>query len=934
VFGPGLVAQQPTADSATPPTTAGKAGSERRLNWPSAWTSEVINGGAGDSSKVPEPVAAPAVGDGATVSEATRSPPPPAEAAAAPVAVQPAGQSPAAQAGAAVATPAPQAGAAAPGPAPQPQAAQPAAAAAQTATPVPVELKAQVAKDVEAGKSIGSQLESLSKSVERLKDRDEELSVLLPSIEKLIAGAKATGTKLQPALADVRSQIEKLGPVPGEGASEADEIAAERKRLNATAAEIDGAIKSSELTEVRGRQLITRIQEILLENFRSGLSERTSSVLSPAVWRDGLALLPKAAAQLHAVFREWMGRAEIKLPTLLGWIAVALLIAGGLQIVSRRTRVSLRQQIAAGTAQPTFSQRSLVASLEALMRGLPKIVLAAILLFGLYSTDLLYLQMEGIAGAVFKAVAIAATGLAFTSAYLQPGRKQWRVIDLGDPASWRARRVVRVGVFVFAIDVVVRQFINELALPLQASILWTSLVALAFAAIFVTGARIKLAVPEAGNARLALLGGHVHKVPLLIAAVAILIAVLTGYVALGHLIATRLLVLAAAFFLLTIFYIANRAIAREPDQYLQGSSDLGGTAGGLPLDIRRKVARALSIVLDIVLFLIAVPVVLTALGFSRPEISTLVKQAVFGFQVGGVEISLFRVGMALVMFAGIVFASRMLQRWLGDTVLHPSRTEQGLGNSIRTGVGYLGFMIAAIAGLSYAGLDITNLAIVAGALSVGIGFGLQSIVNNFVSGLILLVERPIKVGDWIKVGELQGHVRKISVRSAEIETFERASVIIPNSELISGTVINLTLRNALGRISIPVGVSYDSDPEEVQRLLLECARESQLVARHPAAFVVFDNFGASSLDFSLRIFVSDVSTSLSAQTQVRKAIIAKFREAGIDIPYPQQDLNVRDIDGLKAALLQVLEDRRGAAAGSPTVAPTTPLPGQSGGGTV
>lgn len=792
------------------------------------------------------------------------------------------------------------------GPASAP-AAQPTAAPQQ-----PVELKSDVAKQVEAAKSVATKLESVTKSVERLRERDAELSALLPTIEKLIADANATGLKLQPALADLRSQVDKLGPAPADGASEAEDIATERRRLTAVAAEIDGAIKSTELTQVRGRQLIGRIQAILLENFRSGLLQRTTSILSPTLWRNGLAALPNAGRQLQSIAVEWSRRANIKLSALGVLIAIALITGALFQYASRRIRVSLRAQSEAAPSAPTFSQRCLVASLEGPLRALPKIFVAAILFVGLNSLDLLYLQMEAFAAAAFKAVVIVASGLAFTTAYLQPGRPQWRAINLGDTAAWSARRIIRTGIAVFAIDVFVRQLINELSLPLSASILWSSLVALAFVVVFFAGARIKLAVPETGAARFALLGGHAHKIPLVIAAAAILIAVLSGYVALGHIIATRMLVLAAAFLLLAIFYLANRAIASEADQP-QGGTAIGEAAGegaaGLPLDVRRRLARGLSIVLDILLFLIAVPVLLIALGFSRPEIATLLKQAVFGFVIGGVEISLFRVGIALSLFAAILFGSRILQRWLGDTVLHPSRTEQGLGNSIRTGVGYLGFIVAAITGLSYAGLDITNLAIVAGALSVGIGFGLQSIVNNFVSGLILLVERPIKVGDWIKVADLQGHVRKISVRSTEIETFERASVIIPNSELISGTVVNMTLRNALGRITIPVGVSYDSDPEEVQKLLLECAAGSDMVARHPAPFVVFENFGDSSLDFSLRIYVSDVSSSMSAQTQVRKAIFAKFREAGIEIPFPQQDLNVRHTEGLKIALQQLLDER-------------------------
>ena len=155
------------------------------------------------------------------------------------------------------------------------------------------------------------------------------------------------------------------------------------------------------------------------------------------------------------------------------------------------------------------------------------------------------------------------------------------------------------------------------------------------------------------------------------------------------------------------------------------------------------------------------------------------KAALFGFKVGNVEISLTRVLMALAILVAGYFGTRMLQRSLEQSVLVPPRMDAGIANSIRTAIGYAGIGASVLLAASYAGLDFTNLAIVAGALSVGIGFGLQSVINNFVSGLILLVERPVKVGDWIVVGNDEGYVRRISVRSTEIETFDRSSVIIP-----------------------------------------------------------------------------------------------------------------------------------------------------------
>jgi len=241
---------------------------------------------------------------------------------------------------------------------------------------------------------------------------------------------------------------------------------------------------------------------------------------------------------------------------------------------------------------------------------------------------------------------------------------------------------------------------------------------------------------------------------------------------------------------------------------------------------------------------------------------------------------------------------------MDNQVMEPAGLSGGVRDSVRTGLGYVGFIAAVLVAASYAGLDFSNLAIVAGALSVGIGFGLQSIVNNFVSGLILLAERPIKVGDWVVVGENQGFVRKISVRATEIETFDRANVVVPNSLLISEKVQNWTLHNNVGRISISVGVSYDSDPERVKDILLETAREHPQLLTHPEPYVWFSDFGNSSLDFTLFAYALNITRQLGIQTDLRIAIIKKFREEGIEIPFPQSDVHFRDLGWLKTALAE------------------------------
>ena len=210
--------------------------------------------------------------------------------------------------------------------------------------------------------------------------------------------------------------------------------------------------------------------------------------------------------------------------------------------------------------------------------------------------------------------------------------------------------------------------------------------------------------------------------------------------------------------------------------------------------------------------------------------------------------------------------------------------------------GYLGTSISVVTALIVAGVDFTGLAILFSALSVGIGFGLQNVVNNFVSGLILLFERPIKSGDWVSVGSTEGHVKKIRIRSTLIQTLDRADVIVPNSELISAQVTNWMLRDKIGRVKVAIGVAYGSDTALVKKLLLEVAQTHEDVLNAPGEHkptVTFQDFGASSLDFSLRVFIPDIERRFIVASDLRFAIDAIFRENNIEIPFPQRDLHLR-----------------------------------------
>jgi small-conductance mechanosensitive channel len=268
-----------------------------------------------------------------------------------------------------------------------------------------------------------------------------------------------------------------------------------------------------------------------------------------------------------------------------------------------------------------------------------------------------------------------------------------------------------------------------------------------------------------------------------------------------------------------------------------------------------------------------------------------------GFQVAGLTVVPSQLLWAILALALLLtltrwFKGRLNSRWLTQT-----RMEQSAREALVTTFGYVAVAVSLIVALSIAGIEFTNLAIIAGALSVGIGFGLQNVVNNFVSGIIMLVERPVRTGDWIVVGETEGYVKRISIRTTSIQTFDRAEVIVPNSELISGQVTNWTLRNLWGRIKVPIGVAYGSDTAMVRETLLEIANQHADVIKSnpqlPDPFVLFLGFGDSSLNFELRAVVQNIDRRLSVISDINFAIDAAFREKGIEIPFPQRDLNFR-----------------------------------------
>ena len=493
---------------------------------------------------------------------------------------------------------------------------------------------------------------------------------------------------------------------------------------------------------------------------------------------------------------------------------------------------------------------------------------------------------------------------ALVRAAFSPSLPNWRVAPVSEESSAKIGRRLHLLVAVVAVAIAIHSFFRQVVEPDAVRSLHTLFINLPVSIILLSLLRTKLWEIQSGTewyeelpqTGVAVVSTYLR---LLVGAVTLvgLVAVAFGYGALSsYLLGNTILTL-----LMGGAMVALRFLSREAFWRLLSASGPKAQTLKAALSLTDQGSRLVHswilVAIDIVLVVSAVLLGLIIWGIPPQDVGDWVGGLFQGFNIGSYHFAFADLLVAIAAFAGIVVVTRLFQRFLEFRLLPNTRMDIGLRTAISSGVGYLGVAIALLAAISVLGISLTGLAVVAGALSVGIGFGLQNIVNNFVSGIILLIERPVKIGDTVRVNDLEGIVKRIKVRSTEIETYQRASVIVPNAELLQSILLNLTHLDRTYRVEIPIGVAYASDIDQVEALILQAAKNHPRVLKEPEPTVLLQNFGDNAVEFELRIYLGELDDRIAVPSDIRKRLFKEFRKAGIEIPFPQRTVWIQPTAG-------------------------------------
>ena len=573
-------------------------------------------------------------------------------------------------------------------------------------------------------------LERIETALQQPGRDDAALVKLRAEVEEIRAQAGDYVRRVSGELTDVKSQLEKLGPAPKkEEAPESEAAAKLRAEIASKAADLDGAIRTAKVLQIRAAQLSGTVQSRRRSLFSRELFKRTQNPLSKNVWKRVARYASVEWRGLKFLIKEWW--TGIGRPYTL--FAFALLGAALLWLVLRLGTNSLiaRYRTYSSDEPPPFLMRAASAGGVTLVRAAPPIAAGAALVLGLWALDMLPGKTESLAFALLYASSLVFALLALIKTVLAPNQPRWRILPASDREAKQLRWLAGGVAILLGLDILLTSLANILFAPITLTMAQSFVVTLAVALLLAAILLIRFRFGRAEDAPETSATRYAIRVVLSVLVAIILIAAPLGYVAFARFLTIQIVVNGSILILLYLLHISIEEFSdslADPDRragrWLARKFDLQ----------QRRHARAgilVSIILHALLILSVVPLFALQWGFDWEDVRTSMSKLLFGFEVGGWRISLGTIFIAILLFILGLVVTRFVQQWLDSRVLQRAHFETGARSAIRTGVGYLGVAIAAVIAVAYAGLDFSNVAIVAGALSVGIGFWLAEHRQQF-----------------------------------------------------------------------------------------------------------------------------------------------------------------------------------------------------------
>lgn len=823
----------------------------------------------------------------------------------------------------------PQGRATAQSPAPaQPQAAPPAAPQPAPAKEAPETFVSAETKAARAKlDGFKADLDQKEVALQGRAQSDAELQYLRQQIEPIIADIRTVIEEQAPRLEASKARLAQLGPKPAEGQpEESADVVRDRSEREAAVAELDETQRLGRALLVQAEQLSAQIGDLRRAGFTRALFEQSDGLLSPTLWMNVINAVPTELRAQRIVLSDTFD--QMSRNTTLG-VLLLLGLALGVAIALYVGRRSLAPRLVKrdpAITDPLHRNRLLAALGVFILGAAPAVAGSWVVWVAFDSADIFPPRLEQVMGALLRGLAFIAFVRALIDAILAPDHPSWRLIPIRDASAARIMSFSVTLATVMVVGKVIESFNTAIAAALPITVITRAVFALASALILAELLR-RFATRESQDeaclgpyvSQDVDIGGPLRSFGWFVVAL-VIGSVLGGYTALASFLVDQVVWIS----IIVALLILCIALA---DEFIGGSLRSQSrlvTALQANTGIRRRSLEQIGVlasgVARLALIIVAILLVLAPWGIESTDVTSSLRAVFFGFSVGDVTISLSSILIAATLFAGGFAVTRLIQRWLDNTFLPATDLDAGLRNSIRTAAGYVGIITAGVLAFTYLGLSLERVTIVAGALSVGIGFGLQSIVNNFISGLILLWERPIRVGDLVVVGDGEGYVRRINVRSTEIQTFDRSTLIVPNSNLISGIVRNRVRNDRVGRVLVSVPVPRASDPDLVAEIMRRAALAHREIMSEPNPRVLFKKVTENTIDFDLICFVDDIDAAGRVSSDLYFEIFRGLRKAGIGVPgaapapEPEESQEVKEAksDEKEDETLTLLKDKTSA----------------------